>query len=355
MELANQHQEQERQLNKNRSKKDLKNKFKSSSAIYNNGIKTGEPEDEDDMIAKLDTSDTKHISDIIQRHIQKEEEDLKDKSGGSKSQCYPMPPDLDNMKQIDDNEIDEIIKQHLIEEEQTSSKKKKGKKGKAKKKQPVKKDSILPKDMEEPEDETDEKKEKEEAGEGEDGDDDDDEDDEDEDDIDDETVGKKGAGEQDDPYDYLEDSLSINMKSPKQTLVEHLRLLADIFNSSLDEASEYYDQIFDERAQFMLDFENILKIMTFDETVEYVLPCMQIYSSEQDYLKLKLFQNLEKLFKKLFKAEVFIPKTEIIDIITINIFPLASRMLMLSEEPVQIEGVEALLNLSKQYIPKQQS
>lgn len=105
----------------------------------------------------------------------------------------------------------------------------------------------------------------------------------------------------------------------------------------------------------MLDFENILKIMTFDETVEFVLPCMQIYSSEQDYLKLKLFQNLEKLFKKLFKAEVFIPKTEIIDIITINIFPLASRMLMLSEEPVQIEGVEALLNLSKQYIPKEQS
>lgn len=145
------------------------------------------------------------------------------------------------------------------------------------------------------------------------------------------------------------------MKSPKLTLIEHLRLLADIFNSSLDEASEYYDQIFDERAQFMLDFENILKIMTFDETVEYVLPCMQIYSSEQDYLKLKLFQNLEKLFKKLFKAEVFIPKSEIIDIITINIFPLASRMLMLSEEPVQVEGVEALLNLSKQYIPKEQA
>ena len=54
----------------------------------------------------------------------------------------------------------------------------------------------------------------------------------------------------------------------------------------------------------------------------------------------------------MFKAEVFIPKSEIIDIITINIFPLASRMLMLSEEPVQVEGVEALLNLSKQYIPK---
>ena len=95
--------------------------------------------------------------------------------------------------------------------------------------------------------------------------------------------------EDSDNYDYMDDSLNLNVKSPKQTLIEHLRLLADIFNSSLDGASDYYDQIFDERAQFMLDFENILKIMTFDETVEFVLPCMQIYSSEQDYLKLKLF------------------------------------------------------------------
>ena len=95
--------------------------------------------------------------------------------------------------------------------------------------------------------------------------------------------------------------------------------------------------------------------MTFDETVEYILPCMQIYSSEQDYLKLKLFQNLDKLFKKLFKAEIFIPKPEIIDIITINIFPLASRMLMLSDEAVQNEGVDALLSLCKQYIPLEQS
>ena len=176
-----------------------------------------------------------------------------------------------------------------------------------------------------------------------------DEDYDEEEEIDDESEGSRPKRKDDgaDPYDFLDDSLNLNVKSPKLTLIEHLRLLADIFNSSLDEASEYYDQIFDERAQFMLDFENILKIMTFDETVEYVLPCMQIYSSEQDYLKLKLFQNLEKLFKKLFKAEVFIPKSEIIDIITINIFPLASRMLMLSEEPVQVEGVEALLNLSK--------
>lgn len=58
----------------------------------------------------------------------------------------------------------------------------------------------------------------------------------------------------------------------------------------------------------MLDFDNILKVLTFDETVEYILPCMQIYSCEQDYLKLKLFQSFEKLFKKLFKAAVYIPQ-----------------------------------------------
>ena len=49
-------------MNKNRSKKDLKNKFKSSSAIYTDGVKTSEPEDEDDI--KGD-ADAKNISEII--------------------------------------------------------------------------------------------------------------------------------------------------------------------------------------------------------------------------------------------------------------------------------------------------
>ena len=56
----------ERQMIKNRSKKDLKNKFKSSSALYSEGAKAGEPEDEDDM--KGD-AEAKNISEIIQRHI----------------------------------------------------------------------------------------------------------------------------------------------------------------------------------------------------------------------------------------------------------------------------------------------
>ena len=51
-----------------------------------------------------------------------------------------------------------------------------------------------------------------------------------------------------DDFDYMDDSLNLNMKSPKQTLIEHLRLLADIFNSSIEGASDYYDQIFEERA-----------------------------------------------------------------------------------------------------------
>ena len=160
----------EKSLNKQRSKKDLKNKFQSSSSAV-----------------EFDDKENKNNS-------------------------------------IDESEVEEIIKQHLAEEEGGKKKKKKDK------------------EVEEPEDE--------------------------------EESDKKEEDEDSDGYDYMDDSLNMNVKSPKQTLIEHLRLLSDIFNSSLDGASDYYDQIFDERAQFMLDFDNILKIMTFDETVEYVLPCM---------------------------------------------------------------------------------
>ena len=55
----------EKQLGRTRSKKDLKNKFKSSSAIYNNGIKM-EPENEGQTRQDIDA---RNISDIISRHI----------------------------------------------------------------------------------------------------------------------------------------------------------------------------------------------------------------------------------------------------------------------------------------------
>ena len=72
------------------------------------------------------------------------------------------------------------------------------------------------------------------------------------DEIDDQKAREKKLGTKDDDdyddFDYMDDSLNLNMKSPKQTLIEHLRLLADIFNSSIEGASDYYDQIFEERA-----------------------------------------------------------------------------------------------------------
>ena len=55
----------------------------------------------------------------------------------------------------------------------------------------------------------------------------------------------KKEGDDDENYDYIDDSLNLNVKSPKQTLIEHLRLLADIFNANLDGESDYYDQVFD--------------------------------------------------------------------------------------------------------------
>lgn len=100
---------------KNRSKKDLKNKFKSSSA-YLDGPKTREPEDEDDM--KGD-AEAKNISEIIQRHIQKEEAERAGKGalgalGGNTAALGTQTSETGkNGKmncQIDDSEIDEIIK-----------------------------------------------------------------------------------------------------------------------------------------------------------------------------------------------------------------------------------------------------
>ena len=79
-------------------------------------MKGAEPEDEDDI--KGD-ADAKNISEIIQRHIQKEEAEKAEKGG-----AYPVPSGLQSGSgltadaaksgkaacQIDDSEIDEIIK-----------------------------------------------------------------------------------------------------------------------------------------------------------------------------------------------------------------------------------------------------
>ena len=37
---------------------------------------------------------------------------------------------------------------------------------------------------------------------------------------------------------------------------------------------------------FLSDFENILKILTFEEVKEYIVPVLEIYATEQEFLKL---------------------------------------------------------------------
>ncbi len=87
-------------------------------------MKASEPEDEDDTI-KGD-ADAKNISEIIQRHIQKEEADKERAEKGQSPFQLPtglasagsgiLANNLDTIKngkaayQIDDSEIDEIIK-----------------------------------------------------------------------------------------------------------------------------------------------------------------------------------------------------------------------------------------------------
>lgn len=37
---------------------------------------------------------------------------------------------------------------------------------------------------------------------------------------------------------------------------------------------------------FLSDLENILKILSFEEVKEYIIPALQIYQNEQEFLKL---------------------------------------------------------------------
>ena len=42
-----------------------------------------------------------------------------------------------------------------------------------------------------------------------------------------------------------------------------------------------------EREHFVMDLENILKILTFRETVTFIFPVLDVYAAEeQDYLKI---------------------------------------------------------------------
>ena len=102
-------------MNKQRSKKDLKNKFQSSAvAMYN------------DTAASVNDASKSEVSDLIQQHFKSQSDDHDKENIKKSSSTDPM---------IDDSEVDEIIKQHLMEEEKSqNSKPRKAIKKKAKKK-----------------------------------------------------------------------------------------------------------------------------------------------------------------------------------------------------------------------------
>ena len=97
-----------------------------------------------------------------------------------------------------------------------------------------------------------------------------------------------------------------------------------------------------EREHFVFDLENILKILTFKETVAYIFPVLDVYAAEQEYLKIELFRQIPNVFKKLMKSPARPSDQDSLDLLTVNIFPLISQILMTSEDQVQTEGVKAL-------------
>lgn len=61
--------------------------------------------------------------------------------------------------------------------------------------------------------------------------------------------------------------------------MDELKKLSDIFGKySLTD-----------REMFLSDLENILKIITYEEVVTHIIPVLEIYSNEQEFLKLQFF------------------------------------------------------------------
>ena len=107
----------------------------------------------------------------------------------------------------------------------------------------------------------------------------------------------------DEEADLMEESLSDSDGSadiegdqltPKQSLLNGLIKLAN------PRAKNYSG---DDKEHFVIDLENILKVLTFKETVAFVFPVLDIYAAEEeDDLKIELFKKLPFVFKKLMKS-----------------------------------------------------
>lgn len=140
--------------------------------------------------------------------------------------------------------------------------------------------------------------------------------------------------------------------SPRQSLLNALLKLSE----PVGEDNKYS---LTDRETFIFDLESILKVLTFKETCLLIFPCLEIYAVEQEYLRVELFRQLPHVFSKIMKSNgqlngETLTTDQLMDILTVNLFPLISQLLMISEESVQEEGIKCLLKVCKdEVMPKE--
>lgn len=72
-------------------------------------------------------------------------------------------------------------------------------------------------------------------------------------------------------------------------------------------------------------------------------------------MQIELFKQLPNVFKKILNSTGRPSDNEALDLLTVNLFPLISQILMTAEDNVQTEGVQALLKISQEFIPKEEA
>jgi hypothetical protein len=84
----------------------------------------------------------------------------------------------------------------------------------------------------------------------------------------------------------------------KQSLVAGLKRLGD----------EEKRPSLTELELFVLDLDDILKVVTFRETIEYIIPALEIFLNEPEYLKVELISKLHHIFSKMLKSPAMVSK-----------------------------------------------
>lgn len=148
-----------------------------------------------------------------------------------------------------------------------------------------------------------------------------------------------------------DDNSSQGGLTPRQSLLQALLKLSE---TDSDGTPSTYSSL-NERELFIFDLESILKVLTFKETCLLIFPCLEIFAVEQEYLKIELFKQLPHLFAKVMKTDAKIngqrlSDDQLMDILTVNLFPLISQLLMISDETVQQEGINAMIKVCKESI-----